>query len=114
MWQRSKIPHRFDGYFDETSKQNKVYRETTHKILTGFTEGQNGCIFAYGQTGTGKTYTLFGEGKDSSTKGITELALEQIFDSDILRENQCKLYFSMIELYNENIYDLLNESSLKK
>ena len=48
----------FDNVFDEDAKQEKVFHETCKPILEHVLEGCNGALFVYGQTGTGKTYTM--------------------------------------------------------
>ena len=50
----------FDSVYDWNSKQIDVYLETVHPIVESVLQGYNGTIFAYGQTGTGKTYTMQG------------------------------------------------------
>ena len=72
-------------------------------------DGYNVCIFAYGQTDSGKTYTLIGQ-KD--TRGIAPRAFHTIFE--LVEKNKRRLSFSiqlyMAELYNDDLLDLLNES----
>ena len=51
----------FDSVYDWNSKQIDVYLETIHPIVESVLQGYNGTIFAYGQTGTGKTYTMQGK-----------------------------------------------------
>ena len=50
----------FDSVYDWNSKQIDVYLETVHPIVESVLQGYNGTIFAYGQTGTGKTHTMQG------------------------------------------------------
>ena len=54
----------FDSVYDWNSKQIDVYLETIHPIVESVLQGYNGTIFAYGQTGTGKTYTMQGNTLD--------------------------------------------------
>jgi hypothetical protein len=65
-------------------------------------EGYNGTIFTYGSTGSGKTYTMFG-----NNDGIIPSAVELIFNK---LENTSKLSCSMIEIYKENLIDLLGDN----
>jgi hypothetical protein len=88
-------------------------------------DGENICIFAYGATGSGKTYTMQGpswalDGKEliiNEFSGILPRAADYIFD-EITRVNMlnysCKIYFSAIEIYNENVYDLFDSNSNKQ
>lgn len=58
----------FDAVFDFNSKQQEIYNEACKPIVDGILEGYNGTIFAYGQTGTGKTYTMEGSSQHSLSK----------------------------------------------
>lgn len=80
--------------------------EDTAPLATSVLDGYNVCIFAYGQTGTGKTYTM--EGTDEA-RGVNYRTLEQLFR--IIKERE-QLYcydimVSVLEVYNEQIRDLL-------
>jgi hypothetical protein len=73
-------------------------------------QGYNGTIFAYGQTGTGKTFTITGILKDEAEKGILPRAFENIFQQ--IKGDSKKQYLvraSYLEIYNEEIQDLLNK-----
>lgn len=50
----------FDGVYGVDAKQSDIYKETAYPIVESTLEGYNGTIFAYGQTGTGKTHTMEG------------------------------------------------------
>lgn len=60
----------FDAVFDWESTQREVYENTAAGIVTSTLEGYNGTVFAYGQTGTGKTHTMEGASADPSQQGI--------------------------------------------
>ena len=80
--------------------------EDTAPFATSVLDGYNVCIFAYGQTGTGKTFTM--EGTEQA-RGVNFKTLEELFR--IIKERQ-KLYrydisVSVLEVYNEQIRDLL-------
>lgn len=68
----------FDTVFDWTSTQSEVYAETAKPIVDSVLEGYNGTVFAYGQTGTGKTHTMDGGAGDS---GIIPRTFSQIFEA---------------------------------
>lgn len=79
-------------------------------------DGENICIFAYGPTGSGKTFTMQGPSYDNQStinhlSGILPRSAEFIFD-ELTRLQKIghnfKLFFAAMEVYNENIYDLLN------
>ena len=66
------------------SKQESVYNETAFPIVESVLEGYNGTIFAYGQTGTGKTFTMegkLGPDDDETLKGITPRAFNHVFQN---------------------------------
>lgn len=79
-------------------------------------EGFNGTIFAYGQTGAGKTFTMVGDYKDPEWKGIIPRGFDHVIESISLSENRKYIVrASFIEIYNEDIYDLLDmKGDLKK
>jgi Cdc6-like AAA superfamily ATPase len=69
----------FDSVYDWNSEQESVFAETAFTICENVIQGYNGTIFAYGQTGTGKTFTISGIAKDPVFKGIMPRAFETIF-----------------------------------
>jgi hypothetical protein len=71
----------FDSVYDWNSLQENVFVETAYPIIENVLEGYNGTIFAYGQTGTGKTFTISGVPKDKDLKGIMPRAFETLFKS---------------------------------
>lgn len=79
-------------------------------IITSVLDGYNVCIFAYGQTGTGKTFTMEGTAEN---RGVNYRTLEELFRVSKERSSFMKynLFVSMLEVYNEKIRDLLVESS---
>lgn len=78
--------------------------------MTSVLDGYNVCIFAYGQTGTGKTFTMEGTPEN---RGVNYRTLEELFRTSTERSNimNYELYVSMLEVYNEKIRDLLVENS---
>lgn len=80
--------------------------EDTIPFATSVLDGYNVCIFAYGQTGTGKTFTM--EGTEEA-RGVNFRTLEKMFD--IIKERQTlysyEISVSVLEVYNEQIRDLL-------
>jgi kinesin family protein 5 len=101
-----------DRVFSPASCQADVYdfvgKETLDDVLAGY----NGTIFAYGQTSSGKTFTMFGDLHEDEMRGIIPRAMRHIFDhigsvSDY--DTEFVLKCSMLEIYKENLYDLLND-----
>uniref|UniRef100_A0A182KBD3 Kinesin-like protein n=1 Tax=Anopheles christyi TaxID=43041 RepID=A0A182KBD3_9DIPT len=88
-----------------------LYVDTARPIVDKVLEGYNGTILAYGQTGTGKTYTMSGNAESPQTKGIIPNTFAHIF-GHIARgkENQKFLVrVSYMEIYNEEVRDLLGK-----
>jgi len=103
--------NQFDAVYGETSMQQSVYNETAFPLVESVIEGYNGTIFAYGQTGCGKTHTMVGEKDSLEMRGIIPNSLYHIFGC-IDNESQKKKFLvrcSYIEIYNEEIRDLLGK-----
>ena len=100
--------YHYDFVFGENSSQSKVYKTTTYNLLTKVLEGYNATIFAYGATGTGKTYTMVG---DKTNLGIMIRAIKDLFalvEGMKSEEKNFNIKISYIEIYNEIIKDLLS------
>ena len=96
----------FDFAFDKYTSQKVVFENSTKFLIDGVLNGYNATVFAYGATGAGKTYTMLGT---EMNPGIMSLTLNELFNKlKILKsERQYKLRFWYLEIYNENIRDLL-------
>ena len=96
----------FDFAFDKYSTQEIVFEKSTKFLIEGVVNGYNATVFAYGATGAGKTYTMLGT---ETNPGIMPLTLKELFNKVKLlkAERQYKLKFWYLEIYNENIRDLL-------
>jgi len=98
----------FDYVFDEEDRQLAVYNRTTKFLIQGVLDGFNATVFAYGQTGAGKTFTMIGSHEEP---GIMVLTLRDLFrhrDRQKARaRREIKVTVSFLEVYNENIRDLL-------
>lgn len=104
----------FDSVYDWNSEQGNVFAETAYSICENVIQGYNGTIFAYGQTGTGKTFTISGVAKDPTLKGIMPRAFENIFQqiqSDTDRQYLVRV--SYLEIYQEEIRDLMSKKQQK-
>jgi len=111
----------FDQTFGEASTTRQVYEQTSKGIVTSVASGLNGTIFAYGQTSSGKTFTMQGSGtlQDGSAAsvtcsssldngGIVHMAACDIFDHiEKETERVFLVRVSFIEIYNEEVRDLL-------
>ncbi|XP_054719028.1 kinesin-like protein KIF17 [Uloborus diversus] len=84
-------------------------------LCKNVTEGYNGTVFAYGQTGCGKSFTMQGITHPASQKGIIPRAFEHIFEAIATTENtKFLVHASYLEIYNEEIRDLLGKETKKK
>ncbi|XP_076903266.1 kinesin-like protein KIN-12C isoform X2 [Bidens hawaiensis] len=113
----------FDHIVSETISQEKLFRVAGLPMIDNCMSGYNSCMFAYGQTGSGKTYTMMGEisqrdGKFVDDCGMTPRLFEYLFTrikqeeenrKDERLKYSCKCSF--LEIYNEQITDLLEPSS---
>ena len=96
------------------SDQEQIFNETAKPILESVMQGYNGTIFSYGQTGTGKTYTMEGTDKEGD-KGIIPRSIEWIFSNIKNYTNQQFLVRgSFVEIYNEKVRDLLSKNTKAK
>jgi kinesin family protein 11 len=100
----------FDRVFGAESDQEMMYDGVAKPVLQEMLQGYNCTIFAYGQTGTGKTYTMSGDiqtdGRLSPEAGIIPRTLMGLF-KDLEKQTEYSVKISFIELYNEELKDLL-------
>ncbi|KAH9664283.1 kinesin-like protein KIN-14R [Citrus sinensis] len=103
---------KFDRVFTPNDGQVDVFADASPLVISVL-DGYNVCIFAYGQTGTGKTFTM--EGTEQS-RGVNYRTLEQLFE--IAKERSetftYNISVSVLEVYNEQIRDLLATSPTSK
>jgi len=99
-----------DYCFGIKSNQEIIYKPAK-AMVKSFTKGFNATIFAYGQTGSGKTWTMFGDVNSNDNMGIVSRSCRDVFA--YMKEAKekdgitCTLKVAMIEIYNEQINDLL-------
>jgi len=104
----------FDTVFDKDANQETVYNTVGNAMVQDVLKGYNGTILAYGPTGSGKTYTMFGEDVyDQGLCGVIPRAAADIFKSwetsnEVKEVGVC---CSMVEIYKENLHDLLADVS---
>ncbi|KAM2893222.1 hypothetical protein FF1_008605 [Malus domestica] len=113
----------FDKVFGPNAQQRDLYDQAVIPIVHEVLEGFNCTIFAYGQTGTGKTYTMEGECKRAKTgpngelppeAGVIPRAVQQIFDTLEGQNAEYSVKVTFLELYNEEITDLLAPEELNR
>jgi flagellar motility protein MotE (MotC chaperone) len=121
------LSFRFNRVFDPSATQEDVYRPVVAPLIDTFLSGINCTILAYGQTGSGKTWTMCG-GSKYKTRGLIPRAIGDIFaelekaeritasvatpgapPSEEVRIPGVKMHVSYMEIYNENVYDLLDD-----
>ncbi|KAI3673708.1 hypothetical protein L6452_39836 [Arctium lappa] len=93
----------FDKVFDPSCPTRKIYEQGARDVALSAINGINATIFAYGQTSSGKTYTM---------KGIAENVINDIYAHiENAVESKFALRLSALEIYNETVVDLLNRDS---
>ncbi|KAF3209724.1 Kinesin heavy chain [Orbilia oligospora] len=100
----------FDRVFDMACKQTDIFDFSIRPTVDDILNGYNGTVFAYGQTGAGKSFTMMGADIDSDvTKGIIPRIVEQIFASILASPGNIEytVRVSYMEIYMEKIRDLL-------
>ncbi|ORZ35888.1 P-loop containing nucleoside triphosphate hydrolase protein, partial [Catenaria anguillulae PL171] len=98
----------FDAVYDEESTQRAVYEGTAREIVNAVLQGFNGTVFVYGQTGTGKTFSMQGVPTVPDLRGIIPNAFHQIFAHIASSpDRQFLVRVSFLEIYNEEVRDLL-------
>ncbi|CAI5467914.1 unnamed protein product [Closterium sp. Yama58-4] len=109
----------FDRVFGPTSKQQHLYKLAIAPIVEEVLEGFNCTIFAYGQTGTGKTFTMQGDvtragenGQLPEGAGVIPRSIKHIFDTLDSQGAEYNIKVTYLELYNEEITDLLAPSDI--
>ena len=103
----------FDYAFNTDTTQTLVYEKCAIRSVNDVVDGYNGTIFAYGQTGAGKSWSMMGKKEDEELKGIIPRAAQDIFsrvDSDA-SGTEFKVTCSYLQVYREQIGDLLSDGS---
>ncbi|BFY98671.1 hypothetical protein BsWGS_01711 [Bradybaena similaris] len=119
-WSHDGYQEEKDGYLSpKDSKyddQKKIFNNLGRGVLENAWKGYNCSLFAYGQTGSGKSYSIVGFGNN---KGLVPLTCEELFKGIAEKrkspdkDNDFVVTLSMLEIYNEQVRDLLKKSSQK-
>lgn len=106
----------FDAAYDQESKQKDLYEETFAPLVNSVLQGFNGTIFAYGQTGAGKTFTMEGVKNDPELEGVIPRSFRHIFDTiaNAPEDERYLVRASYLEIYQEEIRDLLSKDQSKR
>ncbi|EGR28879.1 kinesin motor domain protein [Ichthyophthirius multifiliis] len=99
-----------DKIFPFESTQENIYQEIAVQVVNDVLIGYNGTIFAYGVSGSGKSFTMFGNIDDQKQQGIIPRMCDQLFDYVNNDETDAEYIIkcSMLEIYKENLHDSLN------
>ncbi len=107
----------FKRVFDEKASQKDVFDVVAVEMIDRFLEGFNGTLFAYGQTASGKTYTIEGSARQFEERGLIPRAISYIYSALKSRDSGLKkdeedhdvtIHISYLEIYQDTGYDLLN------
>ncbi|XP_075732123.1 osmotic avoidance abnormal protein 3 [Rhipicephalus microplus] len=102
----------FDGAYDCNSTTEQIYDDIVYPIVESVSEGYNGTVFAYGQTGCGKSFSMQGAPQQ---KGIIPRSFEHVFEAIAAADSSKYLvHASYLEIYNEDVRDLLAEDTRKR
>ncbi|RNF21348.1 putative OSM3-like kinesin [Trypanosoma conorhini] len=102
----------FDAVINNTFSQRDIFTQFIMPLVDSVLEGYNATVFAYGQSGSGKTHTMTGKIDDPELKGVTPRCFDHIFEriaamKAAAANMQFSMYVSFIELYNGKVQDLL-------
>ena len=98
----------YDRVFGPEADTRALFDGIAQRVVDGVVEGVNGTVFAYGQTSSGKTFTMQGAGALGSVPGVIHMAAERMFaQMGAASEREFLVRVSYLEIYNENLRDLL-------
>lgn len=98
----------YDRIFDERSSTQEVYDGVARGLVNSVIRGLNSTIFAYGQTSSGKTFTMQGGDNTYDNPGIVQMAARDLFSRmEETRDRVFLMRASYLEIYQEDIRDLL-------
>ncbi|XP_065172752.1 kinesin-like protein KIF6, partial [Atheta coriaria] len=107
-FKRKRRVFKFDKVFEPHSSQDDIFNIIAKPIIHDVFSGINATIFAYGATGSGKTYTLTGSQTKYEERGLIPRTIEYLFQLVTNKMSNYMFFISYLEIYNENAYDLLN------
>ncbi|CAL8235808.1 unnamed protein product, partial [Boreogadus saida] len=102
----------YDRVFSSSETTNHLYQDIAKPLVVSAVEGYNGTIFAYGQTSSGKTFTMMGS---KLVPGVIPLSMEEVFQTiQNYPQKEFLLRVSYMEIYNETVTDLLVDNWKRK
>ena len=107
------VPFTFDRIFGMSSRQIDIFDFSIRSTVEDIMNGYNGTVFAYGQTGAGKSFTMMGDMDDTEFKGVIPRIMEQIFDAIMTASSTIEFTVGIgyMEIYMEKIRDLMAPSN---
>ena len=106
---KPRLTYAFDNVFTAFSTMDELFGQTLLPMFEDVLQGYESTVFAYGQTGTGKTYTMEGDLSNDEMHGVIPRTARAIFDAldDTERFSDYRVMCSFLEIYNEELMDLL-------
>nr|XP_057934570.1 kinesin family member 4 isoform X2 [Doryrhamphus excisus] len=107
----------YDYVFDPTAEQEEVFSTAVSPLLCGLFKGYHATVLAYGQTGSGKTFSMGGTytsaQENEPSVGVIPRVIRRIFDEKERADSEFCLGVSYLEIYNEDVLDLLSTAKDK-
>ncbi|XP_025408168.1 kinesin-like protein KIF17 isoform X3 [Sipha flava] len=105
----------FDGVYGPDFNTEQIYNDIAYPFIEGILEGYNCTVFAYGQTGCGKSFSMQGVDSPPNQRGIIPRAFEHVFEAiSVTDDVKFLVLASYIEIYNEEVRDLLSSDTKRK
>ncbi|XP_026815312.1 osmotic avoidance abnormal protein 3 isoform X2 [Rhopalosiphum maidis] len=105
----------FDGVYGPDSNTEQIYNDIAYPFVEGILEGYNCTVFAYGQTGCGKSFSMQGVDSPPHQRGIIPRAFEHVFEAiSVTDDVKFLVLASYIEIYNEEVRDLLSTDTKRR
>ncbi|XP_027853036.1 osmotic avoidance abnormal protein 3 isoform X4 [Aphis gossypii] len=105
----------FDGVYGPDSNTEQIYNDIAYPFVEGILEGYNCTVFAYGQTGCGKSFSMQGVDSPPNQRGIIPRAFEHVFEAiSVTDDVKFLVLASYIEIYNEEVRDLLSTDTKRR
>lgn len=108
----SRLHFKFSKVFDMQATQDEVFDTVARQMIDEFLDGYNGTIFVYGQTSSGKTHTIEGNGRKFVDRGLIPRILSYVYKEiekrSSVEEVEMTVHISYMEIYQDTGYDLLN------
>lgn len=105
LWKDPAVRFSFDHVLDDTQSQRDVF-EIVRPLLWEVLDGYEATLFAYGQTGTGKTHTMMGDLHKKNLQGLIPRSADFFFEG--CKSQDTRITVSFLEIYNEELSDLLS------